>query len=1042
MVFSFRLNGPGAALVLGLGLLFSGPVAGAAPDRAGKIEFFEKQIRPLLINRCSKCHGEKKQEAGLRVDQSPALFRGGKSGRVVQPGRPEKSLLLARVRARGDQQMPPRSRLSVAQLAALQRWIAEGAVWPRGTGKSEPTADRNAIVPIEPDAAAVARSLELWLRADKLSLKDGERVSVWPDASGRGHDLSVTAGVRTGGTGTAPLFVAHSDVNRRPAVRFARINGLAGSPDHRLRITGDAAFTVVLVAKLKHDPSRAYENILFVGNPAAASDPGRPLSVLIEIEPKKKQLDLAGGWSHDASLGPGSAQVFYDRPNILSITRARGPWTAGTRFWLNGEPAAKAWGREPTGSQAVPDIQHRADIGVALGRPLGWAGGFVGDLAEVIIFNRVLTDGEREGLEATLSLRYGLVMPGMFAGAAREFSDAEKNHWSLRPVDRPELPVVADRGWAISEIDHFLLARLEAARLQPSPRADRPTLIRRVTFDLTGLPPTPAEVDAFVADPAGNREAFAAVVDRLLGSPHYGERWARHWLDVVRYAETTANDANAVMPYAWRYRDYVIGALNDDRGYDRFVVEQLAGDLLADRRGAERVDAVIATGLLMLGPKALAETDKEQSRLDIIADQLDVLGRAFLGLTIGCARCHDHKFDPIPTVDYYSLAGIFRSTEVFKDEVRNATMWQEWSLEVAGVKPLMVMAPRETTPVTLSVHRRGNRLDPGVLAPRRFLQVIAGTGHAPLQSGNSGRLELAHWIASAKHPLTARVMVNRVWQHHFGTGLVETSDNFGSRGAMPTHPRLLDWLAADFVGNGWSLKTLHRRLLVSSTYMQASRAIDDVGPRKIDPDNRLLWRMPLRRLDAESLRDAVLAASGRLDTTPGGSESGEFLYERAEVIDKKRPFFRPNRVKPDDPFYTDSRRRSIYLPVVRNALPDLLALFDGADPNGIVSRRNDTTVPSQSLFLMNHPFVLENSEALARRLLGSGVASDSDRISLGYRLTLGRSPRPRELDGVRAFLKTHMETAAGSTTVAGRRLAAWTDFCQTLFFRNEFLYVN
>ena len=253
---------------------------------------------------------------------------------------------------------------------------------------------------------------------------------------------------------------------------------------------------------------------------------------------------------------------------------------------------------------------------------------------------------------------------------------------------------------------------------------------------------------------------------------------------------------------------------------------------------------------------------------------------------------------------------------------------------------------------------------------------------------------------------------------------------------------MLDWLAADFVGNGWSLKTLHRRLLVSSTYMQASRAIDDVGPRKIDPDNRLLWRMPLRRLDAESLRDAVLAASGRLDTTPGGSESGEFLYERAEVIDKKRPFFRPNRVKPDDPFYTDSRRRSIYLPVVRNALPDLLALFDGADPNGIVSRRNDTTVPSQSLFLMNHPFVLENSEALARRLLGSGAASDSDRISLGYRLTLGRSPRPRELDGVGAFLKTHMETAAGSTTVAGRRLAAWTDFCQTLFFRNEFLYVN
>ena len=445
----------------------------------------------------------------------------------------------------------------------------------------------------------------------------------------------------------------------------------------------------------------------------------------------------------------------------------------------------------------------------------------------------------------------------------------------------------------------------------------------------------------------------------------------------------------------------------------------------------------------MLGPKALAETDKEQSRLDIVADQLDVTGRAFLGLTIGCARCHDHKFDSIPTVDYYSLASIFRSTEVFQDENRNATMFQEWNLEVDGLKPVMVMAPVEYRPVTLRVHRRGDRKNPGVFAPRRFLQVIAGEGHQPLRTRQSGRLELARWIASPENPLTARVLVNRVWQNHFGTGLVATSDNFGNRGELPSHPALLDWLAADFVENGWSIKSLHRRIVVSNTYMQASRGATKsaVAARRVDPDNRLMWTMPLERLDAEALRDAVLAVSGRLDLTPGGSETGEFLYERGQVIDQKRPTFRPNRVRSDDPFYSDSRRRSVFLPVVRNAMPDILSLFDAADPNGIVARRNDTTVPSQSLFLLNHPFVLENSRALATRILSSPAADDTARIALAYRLAVGRSPRPVEVKRVSEFLAAEV---AGETkgTPEEKRLVAWTGFAQTLFCRNEFLYLK
>ena len=896
---------------------------------------------------------------------------------------------------------------------------------------------------IAADSPELAKSLRLWLRADRLQVADGGPVVVWPDSSGRGHDLTITRGVRTSGTGTAPVWIKRSKVNGTPAVRFVHENGLAASPDRSLGLTGDADFTIVIVGQFVRDGAKRYENILMVGNPAAAGNPGKPLSVLIELETDKNQLDLAGGWTHDASMGPGSAQVLYDQPNILIITRKKGPWTPGTRFWLNGQSSKQAWGRDPTGTAVVPDVQLRPEHGVALGRPQAWAGGFQGDLSEVIVFDRVLSDRQRRGLEAELATRYGVVMPRMFEASTRRFSDEEKNYWAFRPVKQPELPEVADALWSKSPIDRFVLVRLEAAGLKPSPPADRATLIRRVTFDLTGLPPTPGRIDAFLADKRSDLEALGSVVEELLASPRYGERWARHWLDVVRYAESTANDGNVVMRYAWRYRDYVIKSLNTDKPYNEFVIEQLAGDLLPGKTGQARVDAVVATGFLMLGPKALAETDKEQSRLDIVADQLDVTGRAFLGLTIGCARCHDHKFDSIPTVDYYSLASIFRSTEVFQDENRNATMFQEWKLEVKGLEPVMVMAPVESTPVTLRVHQRGDRKDPGVFAPRRFLQVIAGEGHKPLTTSSSGRLELARWIASPDHPLTARVLVNRIWQNHFGTGLVATSDNFGKRGELPSHPGLLDWLAADFVKSGWSIKSLHRRMVLSSTYMQSSRMASEAtaAARELDPNNRLLWTMPLERLDAEALRDAVLAVSGRLDLAPGGSETGEFLFERGEVIDKKRPTFRPNRVRSDDPFYSDSRRRSIFLPVVRNAMPDILTLFDAADPNGIVTRRNDTTVPSQSLFLLNHPFVLENSAALAQRVLSAPGTDEAERIALAYRLALGRGPRPGELKRVSEFLAAVVAAEAAGTPEA-KRLAAWSSFAQTLFCRNEFLYLR
>jgi hypothetical protein len=641
---------------------------------------------------------------------------------------------------------------------------------------------------------------------------------------------------------------------------------------------------------------------------------------------------------------------------------------------------------------------------------------------------------EQEIADLVTWVRDGAPWPGGAPSlSAGSFTAAQKTFWSFQPVRKPALPAVADREGPTSPVDVFVLAALEAKGLKPAPAADRRTLLRRVTFDLTGLPPTPAEVDAFLNDRSPG--AWERVVDRLLASPHYGERWARHWLDVVRYADTTANDANAVMRYAWRYRDYVVAALNGDKPYDRFVVEQLAGDLLPG--DANRTDRVIATGFLMIGPKALAETDKEQTRLDIVDEQLDVTGRAFLGLTIGCARCHDHKFDPIPTLDYYSLAGIFRSTEPLMDENRNATMWQEWPLPGSGKTPLVVMAPREGKPVDLRVHVRGSRFHLGPVAPRRFLQILAGEGHFPLKTTGSGRLELARWIASAGNPLTARVLVNRIWQHHFGTGFVATSDNFGQRGERPSHPELLDWLAARFVETGWSVKALHRLILLSSTYRMA--CIDNTAATRLDPDNRLLWHMPRRRLQAEELRDAVLAVSGRLDRAVGGGEAGEFLAREAEVIDAKRGFL-VNRVKGDHPFYTQSVRRSLYLPVVRNMLPDVLALFDPADPNGVTAARTETTVPSQALFLLNHPFVREQSLHFARSLLAT-PGDDQVRVRLAHVRAFARPPSPDEMAEALAFLNEYTGRAR-TLRRADVRLAAWQSYCQMLYCSNEFAYLD
>ena len=565
------------------------------------------------------------------------------------------------------------------------------------------------------------------------------------------------------------------------------------------------------------------------------------------------------------------------------------------------------------------------------------------------------------------------------------FSEEQKSFWAFQPVRAVAPPAVERQGWITNPIDRFVLARLEKSDLEPAPPVDHATLLRRVTYDLTGLPPTPAEVEAFLSDTTD--DAYARVVDRLLDSPRYGEQWGRHWLDVSRFAESAGHDGNNTYIYAWRYRDYVIEAIQNDKPFDHFVVEQLAGDLLPPvEDAAVRLERAVATGFLQVGDKPVVMRDKTQMLRDIADEQIRATGIAFLGLTLGCARCHDHKFDPIPTADYYSLAGIFLSTHVMGDFELDSK-WLEYDVQNGVGKPIPIMAVRDQPKAeNAKVHERGSYRTLGKEVPRRALQIIAGEHASAFDTQGSGRLEFARWIASAENPLTARVFVNRVWQWHFGRGLVATSDDFGARGEEPSHPELLDWLATRFVEHGWSLKWLNREVLLSSTYRQAH--VPNETAAKVDPDNRLLWRFPRLRLRAEEVRDTLLAMGGELDLLRGGPTlnhlritAGGFATNQLYTIGHAPTFYQP--------------RRSVYMPVVRNFRPDVLNTFDVKSEHDAGSIRNETTVASQSLYLMNSPFVIRRATALARRLIQEAL-NPEERVRRSFLTILGRAPTEAE----------------------------------------------
>ncbi|MCH2202850.1 MAG: PSD1 and planctomycete cytochrome C domain-containing protein [Fuerstiella sp.] len=634
------------------------------------------------------------------------------------------------------------------------------------------------------------------------------------------------------------------------------------------------------------------------------------------------------------------------------------------------------------------------------------------------------------------------------SGVRKIDMESGRQFWSFQPIGDPVPPEVQNQTWGQTPVDRFILDRLEQNDLFPVNRASRRDLIRRVFLDVVGLPPGPEEVTQFVND--DSPDAWTRLIDRLLASKHFGERWGRHWLDVARYADDQLRDEYYYrdLPHAWRYRDWVINATNDDMPFDHFVMQQIAGDVLVDKYGPQ---ATVATGFLALGMIFGDDGDTPEgiamAKAETLDDRVDTVTRGLLGLTVSCARCHDHKFDPVPTTDYYSLAGVFHNLKYVEDAPLVAanvvTRYRQAQEQIDRLNEALSTAEKadDTETVTevrqqlhetkasapkifpqahamvengnsdMRVALRGNLLKPGKIAPRHFLTVIAGDDPPPFTDG-SGRLELAQAIVSPDNPLTARVIVNRIWQHYFGRGIVASASNFGVLGDRPSHPELLDWLARHLQRTGWSLRSVHREILLSSAY-QLSTNVNPYNRQK-DSSNIWIWRMSRRRLDIEAHRDSLLYVSGELDTQFGG---------------------------PANPDLFTSYRRTVYGAVRRDnksASDELLRMFDFPNPRTSSSGRASTTTPQQQLFSLNSGFVIRCARALAARVSGDTADSlnqsqFSNTIHDLFLLVLGRDPSAEELKIADSFIND-------SSQQKSTELSRLEQYCQVLLISNEAAY--
>jgi hypothetical protein len=721
--------------------------------------------------------------------------------------------------------------------------------------------------------------------------------------------------------------------------------------------------------------------------------------------------------------------------------------------------------------------------------------------------------------------------------AQRTFRDSERRYWAYQKVVKFPPPAVANRAWVRNEIDAFILAKLQASKIDPNPATDKVNLIRRVTLDLTGLPPTPEEVQDFLQD--SSFKAYERVVDRLLASPHYGERWARHWLDLARYADSEGFKADETRPNIWRYRDYVIDSFNQDKPYDRFVKEQIAGDELYPDDPA----AIVATGFNRHWPDESNMNNPIQRRHEILNDVTDTVGSVFLGLTYGCARCHDHKFDAILQKDYFRLQAFFANTRnednfrLVTGEKRRAyeekrAAWESQTAEIrkamdnllatsraakaANVMPVFPpevqavfkMPPEKWTPFQRQMYYRGRdffygteaeqikalkgddkknyeelekqlakfdhlkpadppiaqtMIDAGRAVPPTHL-LARGAWESPEEEVEPGfltildpttasivppdgvdssgrRSALANWIADSRNPLTARVMVNRIWHYHFGRGIVGTPSDFGVMGDRPTHKELLDYLTASFVESGWSVKKMHRLIVLSNTYQQSSAWRETAA--QVDPTNKLMWRFERRRLEGEAIRDAMLSVSSQLNTKMGGP--GVFPPIPSGMIRTGSRYIDWNEEKDT----AEANRRSVYIFVKRNLRYPMFDSFDLPDTHESCARRYSTVTPTQSLALMNSELVLQWAESLASQVMNDSGLSVDTLIDRAYRLVHTRQPKPEERAAIAEFFKSQTanrkEQAAPAWAPPGTEPAkalALVDLCHTLLNSNEFLHIN
>jgi len=721
-------------------------------------------------------------------------------------------------------------------------------------------------------------------------------------------------------------------------------------------------------------------------------------------------------------------------------------------------------------------------------------------------------------------------------GGPANRSNAPQTHWAYQPLrtsaavlasgDEPESHAAISplklgiepariQSWQSNPIDRHLLRAMMKQGLAPSADAPIDVLVRRLYFDLIGLPPSKADFDRFVnlSKSSGLERAMGDLVDRLLASPQYGEHWGRHWLDVARYGESSGKEANITFPYAWRYRDYVIDAFNQDIPYDRFITEQIAGDHLSFNDESERARLLIATGFLALGPKNLDEANLFQFYADLIDEQIDTTTRSIMASSVACARCHDHKFDPFSMRDYYALAGVFASTETFfgtsispsnrvggqplplprnaghkifhasvpatkvkalKDElvalqqeekrgraaIQKAVQSGEdpsegftltdalrifWRTGAIHAELNRVSAAGEALPLGMGVMDRKSMIDipllhrgdiskPGETIPRSFPALVVLDDPVAIPPNESGRRQLAQWLSNPQNPLTSRVMVNRIWKHLFGNGIVSTVDDFGTTGQPPSHPELLDHLALRLIAEGWSVKRLIRELVLTKAYQQASDYRESAF--QIDPDNRLLWRQSKRRLGAEAIRDAMLSSSGEIDLRrPEASLVGRVIGDRPVSLiglDK--------RLRND---LDGTGHRSIYLPVIRDRLPDALDLFDYAEPSLVTGQRETTNVPTQALYLMNSLFIQTQAEAMARRAIRESD-TEADRITLVFQWCFNRVPDTHELHRSQQFLQSLKQSTEKPSEASKERSTVsaastpWGVFCQAMLATAEF----